>query len=74
MMWANMVKAGATMLWTNKFFEIRTIKLRHYVAPHNVRRCFHNENCDAHVHILQWNNCIYIAALCVEISTLNNKS
>ena len=70
-MWAYAIKTGAM-----KYFE--RIELRRYVAPHNVRQCFHNDSCNARVHImqalLQWNNCIYIAAYYDEIVSRNNKS
>ena len=71
------IKTGVTILWTKKYFEIR-IRLLRYVAPHNVRRCFHNDSCSASVRnmhaLLQENNCIYIVALFEEISSRNNKS
>ena len=75
-MWAYAIKTGVTILSTKKYFEIR-IKFRRYVAPHNVRRCFHNDSCNARARfmhaLLQWIDCIYIAALFDEISSRNNK-
>ena len=63
-MWADAIKTGAAIYRAMKYFIIRT-KFRRYVAPHNVRRRFHNDSCNAHVRnmhpLLQWNNRIYNA-------------
>ena len=70
------IKTDVIVLSTKKYFEIR-IKFRRYVAPHTVRRCFHNDSCTARARfmhaLLQWINCIYIAALFDEISSQNNE-
>ena len=72
-MWAYAIKKGVT----KEVFRNKN-KTSTYVAPHNVKRGFHNDSCIARVRImhalLRWNNCIHIAALFAEISSRNNKS
>ena len=65
-------------LWLSSAVRYIRIILRRYVAPHNVKRCFHNDSrnarvCSIHA-LLQWNNYIYIVALFAEISSRKIKS